>query len=253
MALRDTLRKAAGLLVEFDPQSAGGAPGAGGEEVSAEELQSMMKELKTGGAAEPAAAASVGPKVRKTVEQIVKDAPGPNLDEIKLPEGGGDLPYFTPEGGLNQIAIYKKANVPAVTFTAEQMLEMIKALPAELPLDTKRQTVKVSLNSMGRALGATPDAIVTDASRKLAAIAAFADWVAQRAAKTVAESELEIAGLQKKIQEKKDAIRAAQEQQAKVARLCEAETDRLDDILEFFSLDLPPSKYAAGGGGGGGR
>ena len=33
-----------------------------------------------------------------------------------------------------------------------------------------------------------------------------------------------------------------------MADLCHHEADRLDEVLEFFSLDIPPSKYAAPGG-----
>ena len=53
---------------------------------------------------------------------------------------------------------------------AEQMLETLGALPAELPLETRRQTVIAMLKGMGRALGATPETIVADATRKLAAL-----------------------------------------------------------------------------------
>jgi hypothetical protein len=73
MALRDTLRKAASLLVELPPED----PAASGS-TSAAELDQLLAEL---GSDSPAAS---GRASTKTVEQIVQDAEGPNLDEIAV-------------------------------------------------------------------------------------------------------------------------------------------------------------------------
>ena len=71
MALRDTLRRAAGLLVELPPEEAASKPGA-----SAAELEELLAELDSG-------SSSSGRGKTKTVEQIVTDTEGPNLDEIE--------------------------------------------------------------------------------------------------------------------------------------------------------------------------
>ena len=44
------------------------------------------------------------------------------------------------------------------------------------------------------------------------------------------------------------AIALAAARGEKVTIACEQESDRLDDVLEFFSLDVAPSKYAPPGG-----
>jgi erythromycin esterase-like protein len=102
---------------------------------------------------------------------------------------------------------------------------------------------------MGKAIGANPETIVTDASRKLAALTAYVECLSRQAAETVAASELEIAALQAQIQEKRKATETAQQAHSQASRMCEAESDRLDDVLEFFSLDLPPSRLAPRTGG----
>jgi len=69
MALRDTLRKAAGLLVELPPEEHTAA-----SPTSAAELDKLLAELEE----KPTAP---GPAPAKTVDQIVREADGPNLDE----------------------------------------------------------------------------------------------------------------------------------------------------------------------------
>jgi hypothetical protein len=249
MGLRETLRKAAGLLVEMPaeaesaPTEAGSPPtgsppkvggGSGGGSASAE-IDRLFAELegKSGGGARPA----------RTVEQIVRETPGPNLDEIGA--GEGPAPSVTaPDGTVDFAALYQQALLPTASYSAEQMLEMLASLPADLPLETRRQTVQVTLASMGKAIGATPETIVADASRKLAALNAYSEQLARQTSEFVANTELESAALQAQIDEKRRAIQANQHQQTQATTACEREADRLDDILEFFSLDVPPSKHA---------
>ena len=234
MALRDTLRKAASLLVELPPEEPDVAP------TSAAELDQLLAELDSG------SSGAAGRGSTKTVEQIVKDAEGPNLDEIQA-KASELAPKAGPDGKVEFTAIYEQAGLPPVPFSAEQMLDMLNSLPLELPLDTKRQTVKVTLGSMGKSIGATPETIVADASRKLAALTAFMETLSRETAEFITTSELEIAALQAQIEEKRKAIQATQEKQAQARQMCDAESDRLDDVLEFFSLDVPPSKYAPPG------
>jgi hypothetical protein len=235
MALRDTLRKAASLLVELPPED----PAASGS-TSAAELDQLLAELGSD------SASASGRASTKTVEQIVQDADGPNLDEIAI-KASAIVPTAGPDGKMQFAAIYQQSGLPTVPFTAEQMLDMLNSLPVELPLDTKRQTVKVTLGSMGKSIGATPETIVADASRKLAALTAFMENLSKETAEFITTSELEIAALQAQIEEKRKSIQATQEKQAQARQMCDAESDRLDDVLEFFSLDVPPSKYAPPG------
>jgi len=216
MSLRDNLRKAAGLFVEISPETS-------------------PKVDRPAAIEQPAPA--------KTVEHIVREASGPNLDEIQVPPQAAAA-VSSPDGSVSFSALYQHAGLPTVPFTAEQMLDMLASLPSELPLETKRLTVKATMTAMGKVSGATPETIVTDASRKVAALSAYVDAMSKQAADFTAASEMQIATLQSQIAEKRKAIDAAKGQLAQVTTTCKAEADRLDDVLEFFSLDVPPSKYA---------
>lgn len=228
MGLKDALRKAAGLLVELPPEQAETEPPADGSSVD-----QLFAELEKDAPPAPA----------KTVEQILQESQGPNLDEVKVPPSATPA-GAPPEGNVDFQAIYSQANLPVATFSAEQMLEMLASLPQELPLETKRQTVKVSLNALGKTMGATPDSIVADATRKLAALNSYIENLNRQTSEFVAGAEGEIAALQAQIDERRKAIQNAKVVLIQASQRCDAEADRVDDILEFFSLDVPPSTYA---------
>jgi len=216
-SLREKLRKAAGLFVDLPPEQRRSESYGATEE-------------------EPAHRAM-------TVEQLVKDSEGPNLDEITVP-AASELPPVAPDGPADFAAIYAQAGLPAAPFTAEQAVEMLKSLPGELPLAMQRQTMTVALNAMGRSIGATPETIVADASRKLAALTAYTDNLSRQTSQTIVAAEDEIKALQVEIEAKRQEIAAAQQRLANAVSVCHAESDRLDDVLEFFSLDVPPSKHS---------
>ena len=239
MSLKATLRKAAGLLVELPPEEQAITDPAELDKKLAE----VNQQLEKLGGDKPARPA-------KTVEQIVQDTKGPNLDQIKVPSEAAQQPLISAEGHVDFSAVYKKAGVGTPAYTAEQMLELLASLPKELPMETRRQTVKVTLNSLGKTLGASPETIVADATRKLAALDSFVDAVTRHTAEYITTAQVEIASLEAKIAERRKGIEAAQQRQGSATEQCVRESARLDDLLEFFSLDVAPSKYAPTSGAG---
>jgi hypothetical protein len=254
MSIAEKLRQAAGYFVELPPEEKTAISNAEKpkEKTSlnfsnvtsssaTDDLDKRLAELEalTTGAK---SSASATPATPKTIEQIVQDAPGPNLNQIQF-EATGEPPTTT-EGTLDFALIYKQAKLPGASYTAEQALAMLAQLPENLPLETKRQTVGVMLTSLGASMGATPETIVADASRKLAALAAFVAAQQSHTQSFVAAAEFEIAELQKQVEAKRMEIKASTDSLAHAQTACETEADNLDDILEFFSLDIGPSKYA---------
>ncbi len=227
------MRRAAGLLIEMPPESQPEDLDEGGNRVYAQaEVKKVYDSFNVD---------SQPPT--KTVAQIVHEAEGPNLDQIQMASQA--LPAVTnPDGSLNFDSIYQAASLPAVPFTAEQILAMFSALPESLPLEVKRQTVAVSINAMGKAIGASPENIVADASRKLAALAAYADHLAKETTELRDKAELEIVALEVQIEAKRNAVAEAQQKLMHDTQACTDQSNRLDDVLEFFTLDVPPSKYA---------
>src|SRR5476649_1505270 len=132
MRIDETLRRAAGLFLELPNEPAKPA----GKEWSVMDA--------------PAPQTS-------TVEQVVRDEPGPNLDEIK-PTANPAAPVIDADGNVVFSSIYALANLPNSPFTAEQVLELLATLPADLPIESKRATVKITVNAMAKATGVTTEA-----------------------------------------------------------------------------------------------
>lgn len=238
MNIHSVLRKAAGLLVELPPEEQEEVkrtpvPVTGARSATEDIWAELEAEAKK----------SAPPVTTKSVEQIVRDAQGPNLDQIQVP-ADTPPPTANTDGKMDFTAIYQKAGLPLSPFTAEQTIDMIASLPAELPLETRRQTIRVTINAMGKAIGATPETVVADASTKLAALSAYAESVGRQTSGLLKTAEEDIAALQAQIEEKRKAMLEAQQLQAHVTTVCQAEAHRLEEVLEFFSLDVPPSKYA---------
>ena len=189
---------------------------------------------------------SLADQTENPLRRAALQTEGPNLDEIKFSASCLE-PVLTPDGKADFSLIYQQSGVQAAPFTAEHMLEMLASLPSELPLETKRQTVKVTLNAVGKTIGATPETIVADASRKLAALTAYLDHLTKQTTGSAAAAELEIGALQARIEEKRKAMTAAHLKQAQMRQLCDAESARLDDVEEFFSLEVSPPKAVAAG------
>lgn len=223
MSIKNILRKAAELVVEL-PEAAPEPEPIFSEPIS-----------------DPVAKSQ--PVVTKSVAQIAKEMPGPSLDQVKIKEEKEDA-VLAPGGHVDFAAVYTRAGLTPVAFSAEQALEVIASLPAELPLEVKRSTVHATLSAMGKAMGVNTEAVLADAGRKVAALSAYEDYLTHQSQQFVAGLELKIADLEAQIATHKSGIEKTNQLLASAVEKCTAETDRLDDVLEFFTLDQSPSKNA---------
>ncbi len=222
MSLKNALRKAASLLVELPP-----------EQTSYEPVSSDTPTPETSRYAQ------------RTVEQVVAAAPGPNLDQIKVPDDVAKTPPVNADGSPNFEVIYQQAGVPQVPFGADEALGVIQSLPADLSMDIKRRTVGATLTAMGRAMGVSTNSVVADASRKLAALASFEEQLRGQTGQYVMAANGQIDQLKAQIAEYEQRIATANTKLEHAGKLIDEEADRVDDVLEFFTLDVAPSRNAA--------
>jgi hypothetical protein len=87
---------------------------------------------------------------------------------------------------------------------------------------------------------------VADATRKVAALEAYLESFNKKSEEFTKKVEGDIATLEAQIKEKRQAIETARRRVNDLSKFCDQEAERLDDVLEFFSLDVGPSKYAPG-------
>lgn len=249
MSLSNMMRKAAGLLVEIQPEPSGGADSAAPSRLPLDMSDLPDLDLPPDARLSSSSTATSAVLQPKSIEQIVRETKGPNLDEVKVDPAQISASASAPGGILSGdkidfAAIYRAANLPTSAFGAEQMLETLGSLPVELPLETRRATVRAMLRTLGKSTGATPETVIADASRKIAALASFEAFMAKKAADSVAQTEREITELEKQIDAKRQSIQKSKGELSKVSSGCEAESDKLDDVLEFFTLDVGASKLA---------
>lgn len=209
MSLKNALTKAAGLFVEIPPDVA-------------EEQATPVR----------------------TVEEVVRQAPGPNLDQIQTPTETAKAPPIGADGKPDFKAIFDLSGVPTVGFGADEALQVINSLPPDLPINVKRTTVGATLGAMGKAMGVSTDSVVADASRKIAALASFTDQITAQTQQYQGLIQQKIGELKAQIADFEQKSAEAEAKRKGVVEACEAEGDRLDDVLEFFTSDAPPSKHA---------
>src|ERR1017187_7067816 len=104
MSLRNALHKAAGLFVDMPDQPS-----------------PVFDSLDT-------PAPTPTPTKPRTVEDVVKQAPGPNLDQIQTPADTAKTPPYSADGVPDFKAIYERSGVPAVPFGADEALQVVNSL-----------------------------------------------------------------------------------------------------------------------------
>jgi hypothetical protein len=134
-------------------------------------------------------------------------------------------------------AVYQRAGVPPARFTAEQAMDALAALPMELPVEARRQALKGVLQAMSKTVGTTPEAVLEDAARKVAALHAESAEITRTVAEFTAAVQAEIALLAEHIQGRHRAIEAARSKELQLTQKCQSEADRLQLVRQLYGLD----------------
>lgn len=178
--------------------------------------------------------------------------PGPDIDSVSvsLPQSPENkpvdelvMPKRRDDGTWDFSAIYVHSNLQSPAFTAEQAREFIASLPESLPLEVRRETVGKTLSAIAKTLSITPDVIASDAALKIATVEDFRGKIQQRFSEYEIKAQQAIVEYEKKIAETKANIELSKTRSADVMRACDAEVDKLDDVTEFFTLDIGSSKH----------
>jgi hypothetical protein len=228
--LQNMMRRTAGLFVDFDENADPDMP------------TPRQREMPAPTSA-PVTTPAPSTPAPKTVEQIVKETEGPNLDQVNAVPVE-NKPVFRADGGVDFEGIFQLAGLTPVAFGAEQVLDLLAQLPAELPLEAKRATLKVTIGAMAKTSQVSSDTIVGDTMRKLAALATYSENFERQANEYIGKAQAEIERLRGEIAKWEKGIGDATAKSQMVEQACVTESERLDDVLEFFSLDVPPSRHA---------
>jgi uncharacterized coiled-coil protein SlyX len=86
--------------------------------------------------------------------------------------------------------------------------------------------------------------VIADAGRKVAALSAYEDMLTHQTESYVATIQAKIADLEAQIALHREDIETTRNMLVSAVATCDAESARLDDVLEFFTLDSQPSRNA---------
>jgi aquaporin Z len=143
-------------------------------------------------------------------------------------------PGLSPDGRLNFSSIYRMGNLPDVAFTAEQLLQMVEALPRDLPMESKRAAITVTLQTMGKSTGASADTVLADAARKMQALASFAETYTEQANQYILKTQHEIETMEAEIERRQRGIEESTQKQTQMVEACQSEADRIEKVFDYF-------------------
>lgn len=150
------------------------------------------------------------------------------------------------EGAVDFDRIFRHNKVAPSVFTAEQALTMLTTMPKDLPLRVKRVTIKATLDAIGGAIGANPDAIVNDAEAKLISLENYLTDFSSVVEKQREETDGEITRLQEEIENKKRALVLVEEKRHSAQSAVEDKLDTYRQVMSFFrSDDIPTPEETA--------
>ncbi len=177
-------------------------------------------------------------KIQERRESRQRLNPSPVITPRMGSDPAGAASPVDSDGLVNFEALYTLGGVPAVPFTAEQALEMLRTMPSTVSEEVRQQIINATLAALGKSVGGTPEAIVADAIRKQAALQSFRQTRGDQLGELTSAAESKIAALQKEIAKSQAIIEAAKRQYAHLSENCRTEEARLDTVVDFFS-DTP--------------
>ena len=146
-----------------------------------------------------------------------------------------------PDSELDFAELYAHFGIVRAAFSAEQLAQIIANLPDELDADGRRETVRAVLGAL-EAQGVTPEKVVADATRKIAAINAAIGQIEARANENVENLEARIADLQQQLDAARREIIETRTRQSRLKHECEDKLGQMTTTREFFG----PTVAAAG-------
>ena len=141
------------------------------------------------------------------------------------------------EGDVDFDRVYQQYELPVASFSAEQAMNMLQALPRDLALRTKRATVNTTLSAIGKVVGTSPKDIVLDAARKKEGLERFLEALSHEIEETTAATEAEIERLQAEITLSREKLRVVSRRRTAAGEVCHSRMHLLNQVIYFFDYD----------------
>ena len=163
---------------------------------------------------------------------------------------------LTETGKVDFGRVYDLAQLPPVTFTAEQAADILGTIPADLPFRVKRLAVRATLDSLARSQGAESTAsasenIASDAAQKMFHVARLQEGLSSSVNALRERTENEIAAMEAEIAERRAVLERLEAQTTMALGDCRTRINQLNDVVLFFddsdtNTTTPPAETAEG-------
>jgi hypothetical protein len=134
--------------------------------------------------------------------------------------------------------IYQLEKLQQPSYTAEKMLGMLGTLSGMPTIEAKRMAVSGFLDVLKTTSNVTPQSIAQDAHRKSQLLQNYAKNLAAQTEAFVTAKQQEIAKLEQRVTEARQAIEQEQARHIKTKELCLAHAERLDQVIAFLDQDV---------------
>jgi hypothetical protein len=137
-------------------------------------------------------------------------------------------------GALDYDAVYRAAGMTDAELEhVRKAGELLRNLPADTPVDVKRQIVEASLKAFGYPM----ERIIEAGAQEIQALHAYITQGQQQLQQLLVDSNARLAALEQEMQSIRTVMQEATEQQAQVAYGCNQKKVEIQNVLEFFGQD----------------
>jgi hypothetical protein len=172
-------------------------------------------------------AASAGDDADRLIAKYANAEPAPPPVELK-----GPLPAVSAEGGFTEV--FEAAGVDAEERgRVVRAQELLRSLPAETPVQVKRQIVEASL----KAFGVPTESIIEAAVAEIEALESFIRQGQGETQNVLAEGNQRIQELEQEIAAVREIMHKAVAEQETRARSANSEKLNIQQVLEFFGQE----------------
>jgi hypothetical protein len=159
------------------------------------------------------------------------------------------LEIVAPNSPVDLEGIIREANLPSVPFVAEQAAKVLSALPADLPLQVKRLTVKATMEAVERDRTIDSQEIVADAMLKKGHLSNYREEFRAKVDALHRETELELAEVKAQIErevarlqveaERLNALKVSYDRKMRAMELATDERiAQMEQVIVFFQSEF---------------
>ncbi|MDX1932223.1 MAG: hypothetical protein SFU56_06435 [Capsulimonadales bacterium] len=175
-----------------------------------------------------------------TVPETVVAEPVPVSVEppVSAPARRNLLALVAPHEPVDLERILQEARLPQVPFSAEQAAKVLAALPADLPLQVKRITVKATMEAVERTRAIEPQELVADAMLKKAHLSDYREEFHGHVEALHQETDLEIERLQAEIERLRQLKASFDRKKRALNQAADERIAQMEQVIVFFQSEV---------------